>query len=195
MQIVFEDGNLVVINKPSLMDSQNSKPNRPSVVEWLREHYGYSGLVHRLDFGTSGIMVCAKNAASSKKLTDLLQRGKIKRIYVAIAFGLVSPHEGEISLPLDEKDGLTFYRTLETFHNASFVEVELGTGRKHQIRRHFYELGHPLLGDHLYKKKGSDLLFSRPALHALKLKIDSQVFEAPIPEDFAELLNKLRNIR
>lgn len=187
------------MDKPADLDSQNSRKDRASVVGWLEERFGFAGLVHRLDFGTSGLMVCAKTPAAAKRLTEAMQLGEISRNYLAVAFGKILPNEGTFDEPLEGENGVqearTHYRVLERFANATLVEVELDTGRKHQIRRHFSNANHPLLGDHLYKKKGSDRLFTRPALHAQKLKVMGTSYEVDPPPDFANLVSRLRATR
>ena len=183
------------MDKPALLDSQNSKEGRSSVVEWLNDRYGYAGLVHRLDFGTSGLMVCAKTATAARDLTKALQEGKIKRQYLAVVMGKILPDSGELKTPLEEQNALTKFRVRERFANATLVEVELETGRKHQIRRHFSEAGHPLLGDHLYGKKGSQRLFDRPALHAYRLVVVGREFRAELPDDLTQLIQRLKAIR
>lgn len=195
LSIVAETDHFAIVDKPALLDSQNSKEGRGSVVEWLEKRYGYSGLVHRLDFGTSGLMVCAKSPDAARALTADLQKGLIKRTYLAVTFGKILPAEGVLDAPLEEQTALTRYKTLETFANAALVEVQLETGRKHQIRRHFAGAGHPLLGDHLYGKGGSQRLFERPALHAHKLVVNGLEFEAPLPADLTRLIQRLRAIR
>lgn len=195
IEVIAQTKDWVVINKPALMDSQNSQQGRKSVVDFLQKEFNFSGLVHRLDFGTSGLMVCAKNKDSAKSLTEALQNQKIKKVYRAICFGLLDSPSGEIKFPLDDKDAHTNYKTLEKYNNATLVEVEIITGRKHQIRRHFFKMGHPLLGDHLYFLKGSKLLFTRPALHSAKLYFMDRSFECEDPLDFAEKLKELRKLR
>lgn len=192
LSVVAETDHYVVVDKPALLDSQNSRPDRPSVVDWLQSKFGYAGLVHRLDFGTSGLMVCAKNAQSAQKLTQDLQNGNIARVYWAVAIGQNFPQSGQFTNEIDGKSAITFFKVLESFANAALLEVKLETGRKHQIRRHFFENGHPLLGDHLYKKKGSDLLFDRPALHAKKLVVNEKTFESNVPQDMQSLLDRLK---
>lgn len=195
LTVVAETHHYAVLDKPALLDSQNSREGRPSVVEWLEKRYGFAGLIHRLDFGTSGLMVCAKNAVAAKELTQAMQNGDINRNYFAIVLGKILPNLGEVSTPVDEKPAVTRYQVLERFNNATLVEVELETGRKHQIRKHFAEIGHPLLGDHLYGKRGAQLLFNRPALHAHRLKVQDMQYESPLPADLEALLTKLRSTR
>lgn len=196
LTVVAETDHYVVVDKPALLDSQNSKESRGSVVDWLVERYKFAGLVHRLDFGTSGLMVCAKTAAAARQLTESLQAGRITRIYQAVVLGKILPDSGEFNTPLEGQPALTHYRVLERFTNSTLVEVKLETGRKHQIRRHFADAGYPLLGDHLHGKKGSDRLFHRPALHAAKLIIlghgADREFKSPLPGDLEELILQLR---
>jgi len=194
-EIVFENNDFLVINKPAGLDSQNSKESRFSVVEWMRNRYGYAGLVHRLDLNTSGLMACAKNEKAAKKLTDSLIAGKMRRSYIAVVIGKLPNDQGQITHELDDKTSLTHYKVAERFANSTLVEVDLETGRKHQIRRHFALEGHPLLGDHLYKKAGSHLLFNRPALHAHSLVIDGQRYQALLPADIVKLVDRLRAVK
>jgi 23S rRNA-/tRNA-specific pseudouridylate synthase len=192
---VAETDHYVVIDKPPLIDSQDSRPGRPSVVDWLRERHGFAGLVHRLDFGTSGLMVCAKSASAARELTEALQGGRIGRTYWAVVMGQNLPDQGVLDSALDEQQAATRYRVLERFANAALLEIELETGRKHQIRRHFAGAGHPLLGDRLYGKGGSERLFARPALHARALRVLSRSYEAELPADLRELIARLRSRR
>lgn len=190
-----ENDHFAIVDKPALLDSQNSKQGRGSVVELLEKKFGYAGLVHRLDFGTSGLMVCAKTATAARELTAELQAGRIKRTYLAVALGKILPNEGTLSTPIEGQEAVTHYKVLEHFANATLLEVVLETGRKHQIRRHLAEAGHPLLGDHLYGKGGSQRLFERPALHAHKLVVKGREYTAPTPEDLTRLIQRLKAIR
>lgn len=190
--MVAETDHYAIVDKPALLDSQNSRADRPSVVTWLFKQYGFKGLVHRLDFGTSGLMVCAKNAAAAKMLTRQLQDGKIKRVYIAVAMGKIIPDQGAWTEPLDEQQACSRYRVLERYNNATLVEVTLGTGRKHQIRRHFAQAHHPLLGDQLYGRAGSQRLFNRPALHAARLTVEGHQYQAELPIDLRNLITRLK---
>ena len=194
-RIIFESEDYVVIDKPAGLDSQNSKESRYSVVDWLKKEFKFPGLVHRLDLNTSGLMVCAKNEKTARYLSEKMVEGKIKRGYLAVVIGKIESKGGQITTPLEEKNAVTHYTVLENYPNATLVEVDLETGRKHQIRRHFSMEGHPLLGDHLYKKAGSHLLFKRPALHAHRLQIEEKKFETLLPEDFLILVTRLRGLK
>lgn len=195
IDIIAQNESWIIINKPAFIDSQNSREGRASVVDFLKKKFEFSGLVHRLDFGTSGLMVCAKNESAAKKLSELFIKQKIKRCYQAVCLKAIQNEDGVFDSNLDEKKALTRFVVLERFLNATLVEVELETGRKHQIRRHFSEAGYPLLGDHLYSKNQSKLLFERPALHAFRLTIENETYECELPPDFQKLLNRLRGLK
>lgn len=193
--MVAETNHWVVVNKPALLDSQDSRPGRPSLVDWLRKEVHFAGLVHRLDFGTSGLVLCAKNAESARQLSALLQDGKIERSYLAIVLGRIRDERGSLTDTHEGKLESLEFEVKERYPNATLIEVALETGRKHQIRRQFAKAGHPLLGDRLYGKKGAALLFSRPALHAHKLAWGEQKLQVDPPEDFTRLRDRLRSIR
>lgn len=190
--ILHEDKDFIVIDKPPVLDSQASKPDRPSVAQWMADRCGFAGLVHRLDFNTSGVMLLAKSPAAAARATKALQEGQIQRSYQGIALGRMTADEGKIARPIEGKDCETHYKVLERFANATVLELTLETGRKHQIRRHLSEEGHPLLGELLYKRKGSDRLHDRPALHSWRLQWDKLKVEAPLPEDLQRLAQRLR---
>src|SRR4051812_47711603 len=106
-KIIFDAEGYVIISKPALLDSQSSRPDRGSVVQWLEKKFGFAGLVHRLDFGTSGLMVCAKNTEAARKLTIDLQSGKIKRTYLAVVLRNTLPDSGKFEEQIDGKSATT----------------------------------------------------------------------------------------
>ncbi len=190
--IVAERQNYIVINKPAGLDCQASRDDRPSLAGWLEDRFGFSGLVHRLDFGTSGLMVCALNSVGAATLTKQMQQGQITRRYAAVAMGIIPEEALTINSLVEDKEASTQLIVKERFANATLLELKLDTGRKHQIRIHLKSIGHPIIGDHLYKQKGSHLLLNRPALHSSHLKINGEEFTAPLPGDILELIQKLR---
>ena len=224
MLIRHDDDDLVVIDKPVGVAAHPSPGwTGPTVIGGLAAA-GYristsgaaerQGIVHRLDVGTTGLMVVAK---SERAYTDLKRQFKERtptKIYRAIAQGLLDPLTGTIDAPIDRhptadyrmavvsggKPSVTHYETLEAFPYASLLEVDLETGRTHQIRAHMSAMRHPLVGDSMY---GSDptladrLGLSRPALHAARLEIDHPgtgerlIMESPDPPDFDDALKRL----
>ncbi len=180
-----------------------------------------AGIVHRLDKDTSGLMVVAKTLEAQTQLVRDLQARTVKRVYWAVAHGVFTRAEGSIDAPIGrhptqrvkmavhEKDrsgskpALTHWKVLKQFPHATWVECRLATGRTHQIRVHLTHLGHPLLGDPVYVGKNNRSKqpglpqFHRQALHAVRLGLvhpstgEAMEWEAPPPQDFADLLAAL----
>ncbi|MGE5604543.1 MAG: RluA family pseudouridine synthase, partial [Bacteroidota bacterium] len=212
INIIFEDQNLLVINKPAsqaVHPSGNIKSRTLSnAVAYYFAQLGIKAKVrpvNRLDYGTSGLIVFAKSAQAQTLLSEEIRKGRIGRIYYAIVNGVVKNDQGVIDLAIGERNGvrtvtpagknsLTEYQTLKRFNNASLLEIKLQTGRTHQIRIHLSAIGHPIYGDSQYGVK--TVLIKRPALHAGKLVFQNSTFKVPQlqavwPEDFQNLLNFL----
>jgi 23S rRNA pseudouridine1911/1915/1917 synthase len=172
------------------------------------------GIVHRLDAGTTGLMVVARSAAAYESLVDQLSQRLVHREYVAVAVGAFDAKSGVIdaaigrdareltkmAVRVDGKMARTRYAVLREFTSpivASLVRCELETGRTHQIRVHLAAVGHPVLGDATYGGVRSTLPFSRPALHAVRLTFahprssTEMSFEAPLPADIDGLTARL----
>ena len=111
-KIIFENAEYVILDKPALLDSQNSKDSRYSVVDFLKEKFNFSGLVHRLDFGTSGLMLAAKNSAAAEKYTNLMQEQKIKRHYKAVVMKRIENHIIEIKTQIEDKPAQTKFKII-----------------------------------------------------------------------------------
>ena len=175
------------------------------------------GVVHRLDVGTSGLMVVAKNEIAYAHLKDQFRQRTVSKVYHALVQGHMDPTVGTIDAPIDRhpredyrfavvangKPSITHYKTLEVFPAVTSLEIELETGRTHQIRVHFSALHHPLVGDLTY---GADpalatrLGISRPWLHAKELGFTHPAsgerlsFTADYPEDLTRSLQILSDI-
>lgn len=172
------------------------------------------GLVHRIDKDTSGLLVIAKTPDAKTNLGMQFFNKTTKRRYRALVWGTVEQDEGTITgnigrnprdrmqmtvLPDDQgKHAVTHYRVLERFGNDTYIECQLETGRTHQIRVHMASLGHPLLGDEIYGRAKSPFKLEGQTLHAMVLGFihpttgEYMEFEAPLPEYFEKLLEKLR---
>lgn len=195
LEIVYEDDDLMVINKPRGM-VVHPAPGHTSgtLVNAVLSHAGESlssingvlrpGIVHRIDKDTSGLILVCKNDFSHKALAKQLEEHSITRRYHAICSGRLKEEQGTVSAPIgrDEKnrkqqainykhgkDAITHYRLLENLQNASLLECRLETGRTHQIRVHMKSIGHPLLGDPLYGPKKNLYAIKGQALHAMIL--------------------------
>ena len=219
LDIVYEDQDIVVVNKPPgiVVHPTKSHPDG-TLANGLLYHWQSKGEsfrfrpVHRLDKDTSGLLVIAKNQYAHHKLALQLFDRSLKRIYRAIVHGYVNEDKGIIDGPIikdpdhatrrmveikpesEAKMAITFYRTVERFSDASLVELQLETGRTHQIRVHMSWIGHPLIGDELYGGKAGNGYINRQALHAYQLHfyhpISSELlsFNAPLPEDMQSFL-------
>ena len=195
LEIVYEDDDLMVINKPRGM-VVHPAPGHTSgtLVNAVLSHAGESlssingvlrpGIVHRIDKDTSGLILVCKNDFSHKALAKQLEEHSITRRYHAICSGRLKEEQGTVSAPIgrDEKnrkqqainykhgkEAITHYRLLENLQNASLLECRLETGRTHQIRVHMKSIGHPLLGDPLYGPKKNLSAIKGQALHAMVL--------------------------
>ncbi len=224
LNIVFEDEHILVIDKPAGLVTHPGAGNwEGTLLNALLHHVPgaaglpRAGIVHRLDKDTSGLMVVAKTLEAQTRLVRDLQARAVKRVYWAVALGVFERSEGDVDAPigrhptqrvkmavLDEdrpgaKPALTHWKVLRQFSRAAWIECRLATGRTHQIRVHLTHLGHPLLGDPVYRGRtsGSPIPFQRQALHAVRLGLAhpatgaAMEWEAPPPADFAELLEQL----
>jgi len=208
LEIVFQDSDLIVINKPAGVVSHPSQGfDGPSVAGVLLSRgiqlstsgaQERQGIVQRLDVGTSGLMVLAKSERAYSVLKQAFRDRTVKKTYHALAQGHPEPANGTIDTPIarsqkhdykftiseDGKPAVTHYKTIELFPSAALMEIGLETGRTHQIRVHFSHFRHPLVGDPLYgadPKLGAALGLDRQFLHAKKL-----AFTHPISGDWVE---------
>ena len=230
LDIVYEDDDILVINKPVGMVVHPGAGNSTgTLVNALLHHFPKSselaraGLVHRIDKDTSGLLVVAKNLEAQFSLSKQLAKKSVYRIYDVVVYGNMIAG-GTIDEPIKRhpvdrvkmtvlpggKDAVTHYNVKERFQHFTRVQARLETGRTHQIRVHFSYIGYGLIGDQVYMPRvrlpagSSELLadtlrnFKRQALHAAKLGLvhpktgEDMMFEAPWPEDFAQLVDVLR---
>ena len=213
LAIVDEDGDLVVLNKaPGVLVHPGHGHFGDTLGNFLLRHYDETGdesdfhPVHRLDKGTSGLLVIAKHPHAQERLKNQLHTGDFRRVYLAVCDGSPEPPEGVIDAPIGLLDGSlvarcvrpdglparTRYKVLEG-GPRSLLELELDTGRTHQIRVHLASIGCPLTGDFLYGTENKTLI-SRPALHSRRLELTHPVtgerlaFEVPLPDDMKKLI-------
>ena len=198
-EVVYEDGNVVVLNKPAGLLSMAKGEYCPEVT---LEKYGL--LVHRLDRDTSGVVILAKNPEVQVFLKKQFQDRKTHKTYYAIVKGQLKLDEARIDLPLardlkrpttfrvdaNGKEAETFYKVLKTDGTHSLVELRPTTGRTHQLRVHMKYLGHPIVGDVVYGGEKANRLY----LHAGKLEITlpggkRTVFEVPMPQEFVQFFD------
>ena len=214
LDIVYEDGDMLVLNKaPGVLVHPGAGHFADTIGNFLLDYYDRTGVeadfhpVHRLDKGTSGLMVVAKHPHAQEVLKNQLHTSEFRRIYLAVCLGGPAEERGTVDAPIGmaegsivaravRPDGLparTHYRVLERRGDRALVRLELETGRTHQIRVHVAHLGCPLAGDFLYGTEDRDLI-PRPALHSSELTVRQPVtgeiltFTCPLPEDMARLM-------
>ena len=214
LDIVYEDGDMLVLNKaPGVLVHPGAGHFDDTIGNFLLDYYDRTGVeadfhpVHRLDKGTSGLMVAAKHPHAQEVLKNQLHTAEFRRIYLAVCLGGPAEEAGTVDAPIGmaegsivaravRPDGLparTHYRVLERRGDRALVRLELETGRTHQIRVHMAHLGCPLAGDFLYGTEDRDLI-PRPALHSSELTVRQPVtgetltFTCPLPADMARLM-------
>ncbi|WP_299084734.1 pseudouridine synthase [uncultured Paraglaciecola sp.] len=199
IQILFEDEFLLVINKPSgLLSLSGKNPlNKDSVHYRLAQQYPEIRLVHRLDLGTSGILLLAKDKVTNAKLTKQFQTQTVVKRYVSVLAGKLLTNQGLIDLPIakdatlfprlkichqEGKPSQTQYSVLERYANPSRTKVLFTplTGRTHQLRLHSQAIGHAILGCDLYGTAATQAMASRLLLHALDIRFEHPHLHQPI---------------
>lgn len=231
LDIVFEDDDLVVINKPAGMVVHPSKGHASgTLVNALLHYLGNNlsdstdavrpGIVHRIDKDTSGMIVIAKNNYAHQKLSEQLVDHTMGRVYIALVLGTVEANDAVIEVPIRrsttsrlrwraDKEGkyaLTTFEVLKRYHDATLLQLELKTGRTHQIRVHMEHIGHPIVGDPIYRsgmnefKTSLSKLKDGQLLHAAQLHFyhprskELMEFSSELPSDFSEILDTLTEI-
>ncbi len=225
LDILYEDDDLIVLNKPQNMVVHPAPGHYTgTLVNGLMYHCGDNlsgingvmrpGIVHRIDKDTSGILVIAKSDLAHKQLSEQLAKHSMKRVYNAIVYnsfkddyGIVSANIGRSQndrkkMAVMDKGGrhaVTHYKVLERMGKFNLLELQLETGRTHQIRVHMSYIGHPLLGDSVYGPKKQIFNLEGQVLHAKTLGFihprtgKYMEFETKLPEYFEKLILKLKN--
>ena len=230
LSVLYKDDELTVIDKPSGMVVHPAAGHRKgTLVNALLHHVGglsgvggadRPGIVHRLDRGTSGVMVVARTDRAHRAIAQQFHDREVGKIYLALVWGTMKPGE-KLSKPIGRdprqrqkmssrakrsRPAFTRIEQVESLGGVSLVHVSIGTGRTHQIRVHLSEAGHPVVGDTLYGGKRKSVpprlaalsKLDRPFLHAFQLSFahptDGRLmsFEAPLPIDLQTVLNALR---
>lgn len=216
LDIVYEDEDLLVLNKPAGMPIHPSLNNYTnSIANALAYYFQSQGkpfifrCCNRLDRDTSGLTIVSKHLVSGSILSDMTKYRKVHREYLAIVRGSVTPSEGTIQAPLGRKEGtiiertvdwehgedaVTHYKVVKEANGHSLVSLRLETGRTHQIRIHMKYLGYPLIGDYLYNPDMEYM--TRQALHSHHMEFTHPItgehmsFTAPLPEDMARVMQE-----
>lgn len=216
LDIIYEDFDLLIINKPPNRVVHPTKSHQSGTISnGISYYYKEKGIkkkirfVNRLDMDTSGILVVAKNQYSHQQMAIQFEENTVIKKYMALVNGVVKSDSDIIDLPIgkdednsikkivtiDGKKAITKYKVISRYNNATLVEVQIFTGRSHQIRVHLNHIGHPIIGDTLYSE-GSPLI-DRQALHANYIKFkhprthEDMEINIEFPKDIKSLINTL----
>jgi len=204
LSVLYQDDDLLVVDKPSGLVVHRGWARDGQVVMTLARALACRHVypVHRLDRGTSGVLVLALTAAAAGALGEAFESGRVRKRYLALVRG-IAPEAGIVDHPIPRSPGgprvpaVTRYRRLATFERYSWLEAFPETGRLHQVRRHLKHVSHPVIGDVRYGKGEHNRLFRtrfalyRLALHAAEVSFEHPAtgapssFQAPLPADLA----------
>lgn len=223
--IIYEDDDIIVVNKPKgmVVHPANGNPDGTLVNAILAMCKGSlsgiggeirPGIVHRLDKDTSGLIIIAKNDKAHINMSKQIQDRLVSKKYIALVRGIVPDDEATINMPIarslkdrkkmnvnkNGKEAITHFKVIKRYNKYTLIEVKIDTGRTHQIRVHMSYIGYPIIGDGVYSNGKNEFGVEGQMLHAKSLDFKHPItgkeihLEAPIPEYFQEIINKLDNI-
>ncbi|MBU5257040.1 RluA family pseudouridine synthase [Tissierella praeacuta] len=218
IDIVYEDFDFLILNKqPNIVVHPTKSHQENTLSNGISYYFKEKGIkkkirfVNRLDMDTTGILIVAKNPFAHQQMALQFESHKVEKKYQAIVDGIVEKDEDYIDLPIgreedksirktvteEGQDALTKYTVIERYKEATLLDVQIFTGRSHQIRVHLDHIGHPIIGDSLYNKESPYI--DRQALHSYYLKVkhprtkEAIEFIAPLPKDMEKLIDHLKN--
>ncbi len=228
LDILFENDDVLVVNKPAgVLVHPTTTSINPTLLDAVIAHApevkhvgddpSRSGIVHRIDKEASGILIIAKTKSAFQSLKDEFKNRRVEKHYTVLVQGSLRDDHGTIDFPIarsnnrarmaarpksqDGKEAITHYTVIERFTTSTLLDVKIETGRTHQIRAHFFALGHSVAGDPLYRQKGiKPVPAPRLFLHARELTItlpdgERKTFAAPLPTELEIFLATLKNIK
>ena len=195
IQVLYEDNDIIVVNKPKgmVVHPANGNPDG-TLVNAIMAICKYSlsgiggeirpGIVHRIDKDTSGVLIIAKNDKAHINLSEQIKNHEVEKTYIALVRGLVKENEATINMPIgrstkdrkkmavrkDGKNAITHFKVLKRFDNYTILEIKIETGRTHQIRVHLSEIGYPIIGDEVYSNGKNEWGIKGQCLHAKSLR-------------------------
>ncbi len=222
IDVIYEDKDIIVVNKPKglVVHPANGNPDGTLVNAIMAICKGSlsgiggeirPGIVHRLDKDTSGIIIIAKNDEAHIKLSEQIKNREVKKTYIALVRGFVKENEATINMPIGRspkdrkkmavvkngKNAITHIKVLERFNNYTLLQVNIETGRTHQIRVHLSQIGYPIVGDYTYSNGKNEFGIVGQCLHAKSLKFrhpitnEEMYLEAELPQYFKDVIKKL----
>ena len=225
LDIIYEDDDIIIINKQKglVVHPANGNPDGTlvnAIMAICKDSLSgiggeiRPGIVHRLDKDTSGLIIVAKNDKAHINLSEQIKNREVKKTYIALVRGVIKENEATINMPIarstkdrkkmavskDGKNAITHFKVLKRYDKYTLIEVNIETGRTHQIRVHMSQIGYPIVGDNVYSNGKNPFGVVGQMLHSAKLTFRHPItnkemnLEAPLPEYFVEVLNKLDNI-
>ena len=223
LEVLYEDSDIIVINKPKgmVVHPANGNPDGTLVNAIMAKCKDSlsgiggeirPGIVHRLDKNTSGVIIVAKNDKAHIKLSEDLKKHKIKKTYIALVRGIIKENEATINMPIGRskqdrkkmavdkngKEAITHFKVLKRYNEKyTLLEINIETGRTHQIRVHLSHIGYPIIGDDTYSNGKNEWGVIGQCLHAKSLKFEHPItgkkmlIEAELPEYFQKILENL----
>lgn len=220
--IIYEDDDIIVVNKPKgmVVHPANGNPDGTlvnAIMAICKDSLSgiggeiRPGIVHRLDKDTSGLLIIAKNDEAHVNVSEQIKNHEVKKTYIALVRGIIKENEATIDMPIGRstsdrkkmavnkkgKNAITHIKVLKRYDKYTLVEVNIETGRTHQIRVHLSYIGYPIIGDATYSNGKNEFNVQGQCLHAKKLEFVHPItgkkmeLEAPLPQYFQEIINTL----
>ena len=224
LDIIYEDKDIIVVNKPKgmVVHPANGNPDGTlvnAIMAICKDSLSgiggeiRPGIVHRLDKDTSGIIIIAKNDKAHINLSEQIKDHKVRKTYIALVRGIVKENEATINMPIGRsekdrkkmavtkkgKEAITHFKVLERYDKYTLLQVNIETGRTHQIRVHLSQIGYPIVGDEVYSNGKNEWNVKGQCLHAKSLEFthpitgETMFLEAKLPEYFENILKELEN--
>ena len=222
LEILYEDNDIIVVNKPKgmVVHPANGNPDGTlvnAIMSICKDSLSgiggeiRPGIVHRLDKNTSGAIIIAKNDKAHINLSEQLKNHEIKKTYIALVRGVVKENNATINMPIGRskkdrkkmdvdkngKEAITHFKVLKRYKDCTLLEINIETGRTHQIRVHLSHIGYPIIGDEVYSNGKNKWNIEGQCLHAKSLDFKHPItgknmhIEAPIPEYFENIIKEL----
>ena len=222
LEILYEDNDIIVVNKPKgmVVHPANGNPDGTlvnAIMSICKDSLSgiggeiRPGIVHRLDKNTSGAIIIAKNDKAHIALSEQLKNHEIKKTYIALVRGFVKENNATINMPIarskkdrkkmdvdkNGKEAITHFKVIKRYQDCTLLEINIETGRTHQIRVHLSHIGYPIIGDDVYSNGKNKWNIEGQCLHAKSLDFKHPItgkelhIEAPMPEYFEKILEEL----